>query len=78
MPAHRKILCECLESGLDFQIATGGIIRMSGESNKIRIRMPAISRYRDAILSDLLRAKYIAEILFIKLGVGLHNERQHP
>lgn len=31
MSAHRKILCECLESGLDFQVATGGIIRMSGD-----------------------------------------------
>lgn len=78
MTAHRKILCECLESGLDFMVTDGGVIRMSGESNKIRIRMPAISRYRDAILSDILRAKYIAEILFIKLGVGLPNERQHP
>lgn len=78
MPAYRKILCECLESGLDFSVTDGGVIRMSGESNKIRIRMPAISRYRDAILSDLLRANYIAAILFNRLGVGLHNERQHP
>lgn len=77
MTAHRRILCECLESGLDFQVS-GGIIRMSGESNQIRVRMPAISRYRDAILSDLLRADYIAATLFARLGVGLHNERQHP
>lgn len=76
--AHRKVVAECMDAGMDFTTTQDNILLVSGSSSRNRIYMPAISRYRDAILSDLQRANYIAENLFTKLGVSLAHERKHP